>query len=180
MDPRLAAFSSNGFDYVTDKFGIWLVYTRSDRRFLCQDCYNIDTHESVANCSTCFGTGYKTRLERWFAVYSNSLLRGSSATPLTRIGWTTEHTPYVFVNKSLIPTRGDRFFVVEWDQPPNSVRPLQGQPVKIFEALRITFIEPNQAGTPIYFTCSCEFVTEAVKQYEQVLIGNPITISRGP
>lgn len=180
MDRGLVATVDRGFDWTLQKFGLWVVYTRSDHRFRCTHCFDLDTNEAPADCEFCFGTGFKTNLERWYVIYSNSLVRAGAYTPLARIGWTTEHTPYVFTKPHLIPSRGDRFFIVEWDQKPEDIPVRQAQPVRILETIRITFIEPNIAGRVIYYTNHCEFVTEAKVQYESVLLGQQIRITRSP
>lgn len=167
------------FNEFMDQIGIWVVYTRSDHRFRCIDCYNIDTGDSPADCSTCFGTGYKVSLERWLVYYSNSLARPTPVEgQLLRPGIIAENSNYIFSRATERPVVGDRVFVVEWDKPRDLIPSHGARPVNIVQALRVHFVEPQIAGQVIYYIAHCKFVTEAVLQYEQVLGSTPIRISR--
>jgi hypothetical protein len=167
------------FDETLKKIGTWVVYTRSDHRFRCIDCYNLDTGDSRVDCERCFGTGYLTTLERWLVYPSTSLLRPSpTAVDLLKAGFTNLAGFFVYTRAEEVPVANDRFFVVEWTVPRDEIFKGFGQPFRIQEALRIDYPEPNLAGQVIFYTANCEQITETVKRLERVLLQAPIRVTR--
>src|SRR6266566_6080917 len=113
----LAPDTTKHFDALMDRIGIWVVYTRSDRRFVCRDCFNPITNDSPPGCGTCFGTGFKTTLERWKVFYTNRISRtGVLEMPLTTAGFSPEHTVYIFTRTDMAPVLNDYVYIVEWDR----------------------------------------------------------------
>jgi len=158
---------------------MWVVYTRSDDRFPCQACYDLNTRTSRATCRICFGTGRKVTLERWMACYTNTL-RGTQTrdAPLNLLGWTPENEPLVLTKSANIPVIGDRFFLVEWDRAKTKI-PGQARPIRILEALNVAWVEPLLAkGEVIYYTSHCDRVTENIRDYEQSLYDTAVITTR--
>jgi hypothetical protein len=178
MHNPLADRLKEAFNNLLDRIGIWAVYTRSDRRFPCRLCYNLDTNDARANCGACFGTGYRVQLERWMGYYTHNLRRSSSIeSSLSSIGWTLEEEPIFFTRPQQIPTLGDRIFIVEWDRRRDLV-PSKGRPVRIAEVLQVVFVEPMIAGEVIYRASHCDVLGENTRDYERALLGTPINITR--
>ena len=113
MSNILGASTIKHYDDLMDAVGIWIVYTRSDHRFRCRECYNYFTDDSNVSCSSCFGTGYKVTLERWKVYYTNRLSRAAGIEiPLTRGGFSPEHMAYIFTRTDMVPVEEDRVFIV--------------------------------------------------------------------
>lgn len=166
-------------DTLIEEIGIWVIYTRSDRRFHCTTCFNLDTRDARSDCENCFGTGYRTQLQRWLAYYSESLVRPAPANvQLLKPGFTETGENVIFTRARNIPTAGDRFFIVEWNTPRDRVATHSGQPLRILEALRIDKVEPHIAAEVIYHTAHCGPITEVISRLEPVLLRAPISISR--
>jgi hypothetical protein len=167
------------FNDFLDQIGIWVIYTRSDPRFRCKECFDLNTRDSPANCSSCFGTGFKVNLERWLVYPSNSLnFPAPVEAPLIRPGILSDTSTFIFSRATERPVVGDRVFIVEWNESRDLIVPRNASPVSIVQVLRIHFVEPLIAGQVIYYTSHCKFVTEAIHQYEQALAEVPIRISR--
>ena len=161
------------FQDLIESIGIWLVYTRSDQRFRCRTCWNPDTQDSPPDCGGCFGTGWQVSLQGVLGVYTNSLTRVRFAdAPLTPIGLTAEHTPVVFTRYTDVPQVGDRYLVVEWSQERDQI-PFGAQPVRVVEALRVRFVEPQIAGEVVFYMAHCDFVSESRSAYERALMAQP-------
>lgn len=159
--------------------GIPVIYTRSDRRFLCRLCTTPDGDGGRADCGNCFGTGYNVTLERWFVGYSNTLARLSTAqVPLARDGYTNNNNAFIFSRPEDRPVATDRFFVVEWDQKRDEVFRRAAQPIRLVQAYIVLYAEANIAGEVIYHTSHCDFVSESRAQYERALLSTPVTVSR--
>lgn len=179
MSHALAPTFKAQFLNVLKLSGIPVIYTRSDRRFICRQCSSPDGDGGRADCGNCFGTGYKVTLERWFVTYSNSLARLSfPQVPLTRDGYTQNNNAFFFSRPEERPVEMDRFFVVEWDQKRDDVFRRAAQPVRIFQAYLVVYAEANIAGEVIYHTSHCDFVSEAKAQYERALLATPVQVSR--
>lgn len=179
MSHNLAPNIQRPFESLLDRIGLWTVYTRSDYRFRCRLCFDLDTREARADCEACFGTGYRVTLERWKVYYTQSLRRATSVDePLEIPGWATENKPYIISRKQDIPRIGDYFFIVEWNQPRDKITTLGGQPVRILQALRVLFVDPQIAGEVCYNISTCEFVTEKAWAFTRNLLTTPITVSR--
>lgn len=170
------------FEAFLREIGVWAIYTRTDRRFRCQACYDLTTHDAAADCENCFGTGFKVQLQRWFVYHSPEFFRASPAqTPVTRVGITNEGPRFVFTRAADVPVKGDRFFIVEWDTDRDTMLERGGgQPVSIVHVLQVDHNEPNIAGQVIYNTAHCRYVTEGLHQYERALFATPVTVTRFP
>lgn len=179
MPTNLAPWMRDKFDELMDLIGIWIVYGRSDHRFRCHRCADPDTLDSGPGCGDCFGTGFKTTLERWKAYMSSGLGRQRPAeVHALGIGYSPEMKMFIFSKQHQIPTVGDRFFQVEWNQPRDLVVSRNAQPTRLVHVYRVEFHETNVAAEVIYNTAHCEFQDEALRTYEHQLLGTPITISR--
>jgi hypothetical protein len=159
--------------------GIPVIYTRSDRRFVCRECSGPDEDGGRADCANCFGTGFNVTLERWFVGYSNTLARLSTPqVPLSRDGYTNDNNAFIFSRPEDQPVAMDRFFVVEWDKKRDDVFRLAAQPLRIIQAYMVLYAEANIGGEVIYHTSHCDFVTESKAQYERALLRTPVNVSR--
>lgn len=176
MSHVLAPGSIAEFNLLMDQIGIWVIYTRSDHRFRCRDCYNYFTNDSAPTCSTCFGTGYKVSLERWKVYYTNRVSRAAGIeVPLTRGGFSPEFMAYIFTRNKNIPVEEDRVFIVEWDRSRDDVPKMEARPTRIVQALRVLYIEQFYIGQEIYLLNHCGIVQESVRGYEPILLRTPIT-----
>ena len=163
------------YDDLMDLIGIWVVYTRSDKRFKCRTCWNYFTNDAAVSCSDCFGIGYKTTLERWKVYYTNRVSRNASiSVPLTRDGFSAEHMAYIFTRTDMVPEVQDRVFVVEWDVQKDNIPTYKGRPKRLVQALRVLFIEPFFIGQQIYLLNHCGIVQESIHQYEPILMRKDI------
>jgi hypothetical protein len=179
MSHNLSNTFKSKFLSIIKLMGIPVIYTRSDRRFVCRECSGPDEDGGRADCSNCFGTGYNVTLERWFVGFSNSLHRlVSPDVPLSRDGYTNNNNGYFFSRPEDRPVVTDRFFVVEWDKKRDDVFRLESQPLRIVQAYIILYAESNIAGEVIYHTSHCEFVSESRAQYERALLRTPVRVSR--
>jgi hypothetical protein len=179
MSHSLGATTIKQFDNLIDKIGIWTVYTRSDHRFRCRDCWDYDTNSSAPDCGTCFGTGFRVTLERWLTYYTNRISRVAGVdTPLTRAGFSPEHNAYIFTRHRNIPVEQDRFFIVEWDKDRDRIPVEGGRPARLVQALRVIFVETFYIGREIYYLAHCGIHQEAIKQYEPNLLRSPLTVTR--
>lgn len=178
MSHFLAPESIKVYDDLMEHIGVWVVYTRSDHRFRCRECWNYFTNDSVTSCSNCFGTGFKVTLERWKVFYSNRVSRAAGIeVPLTRGGFSPEHMVYIFSRTDQIPVEQDRVFIVEWDVPRDSVPSREGRPKRLVQALQILYIEPFYIGQQIYLLNHCGIIQESVRAYEPILLRSPIPIT---
>lgn len=179
MHRDLSGWIQKKFNETLDRIGVWAIYTRSDPRFRCLVCHDLDTGDSRPNCESCFGTGYRVTLERWKVIYVQGLRRPASAeVPLNYPGWLTENQPFLVTRKTEIPRIGDLLFLVEWDRPRDLVPSQQGRPVRLLHTARILFPDPQIAGDVCYWLSSCQIVTEANRQFEPLLLRSPLTITR--
>ncbi len=179
MSLSLAPPIIRAFEDLLERIGIWAVYTRSDPRFRCQACWNLDTREAKADCGTCFGTGFRVTLERWPVVYTQSLRRAAPGrTELELTGWANENDPYVITRKKDVTRVGDYFYIVEWNQPRDRITRYGGQPVRIVQVLRVINIDPQIAGEVCYYINHTEILTEIARQHSEALLSTPITVSR--
>jgi hypothetical protein len=167
------------FDTLIQDIGIWAVYTRSDPRFPCMSCVDLDNHDSSPSCGACFGTGKKVVLERWL-VYPTDALRRSQPVdvPVVRPGLIEEPTFFVFSRAKDRPSRNDYFLIVEWNLGRDELATRGGQPTRLVHAARIDYIDRPIAGQMIYNVAHCELVDEAAKQFEHALLSRPVAISR--
>ena len=167
------------FKVVLNQSGVWAVFTRSDHRFRCRDCFNPTTRDARISCSNCFGTGYNVTLERWRVTVTQTLFRSRSlGAPLIETGWGSQHEPVVFSRWEDIPEIGDRFFFVEWDQDVER-NPYGAQPTKISEIFIVTYREPEYAaGGMIYNASHGELITDSVRVVLPALLKTPIDITR--
>lgn len=167
------------FERTLDRVGSWLVYTRSDHRFPCADCVEAPGESARADCSTCWGTGFRTQLERWWGYYAQSVRRlAPTEIPLVQPGWSNEHQPFVFTRSRDVPVVGDRFLIVEWDQPLDLVVRRGAQPLRIVDHLRVVFTEPHMAGEVCFYTAHCQYINETNRQVEPLLLRTPIRVTR--
>lgn len=160
--------------------GVWVVYTRSDPRFRCTACFDLDRGSATRqDCGTCFGTGYRVTLERWKVYSSHSIFRArTSQDRLTWAGWTAEHSPVVFTQAADVPRPQDRIFLVEWDRTTEDP-PYGAQPTRIAAAFEVSFVEPLIAGGGVvYYTCHTQVADEARAAYEHALLPTPIQVTR--
>ena len=166
------------FDDTIDKYGTWGIYTRSDHRFVCRECYDIGKGDSAPDCGTCFGTGFKVELQRWKFYFSNSL-RGFQALEgtLSPIGFTDEDNIFVFTKRQNIPVINDRFFVVEWSEPIGEISG-RSQPTRLVHSYRVTFMQSFIVGKVVYYLSHCYSGDEALDQYSSVLLKQPIIVTR--
>jgi hypothetical protein len=176
MSHALAPSAITNFNNLMDKIGIWVVYTRSDHRFRCRDCFNYFTNDSAPSCSTCFGTGFRVSLERWKVYYTNRISRAAGIEiPLTRAGFNPDHMAYIFTRNKDTPVDLDRVFIVEWDVPRDDVPVRAGRPKRIVQALQILYTEQFYIGQEIYLLNHCGIVQESIKSaYEPILLRTPI------
>jgi hypothetical protein len=167
------------FDTLLKQIGVWAVYTRSDRRFRCTECFDRFNNDSRPDCSTCFGTGYRVTLERWLVFPTNALFRARPANvPQTPAGFDPNHPYFIFTRAKNKPAQGDRFFIVEWNQPRDLVVPRAAQPTRIVQALEVIYVDHEIAGELIYNVTNCLFRNEAIGQYETALFSTSISVSR--
>jgi hypothetical protein len=179
MSHAFADTMQEWYEQILEKSAIWVVYTRSDHRFRCIECYNLDTGSSRADCGKCFGTGFKVHLERWFAHYSTTLVRPNNELyPLTKIGFSADFASFIFTRHPLVPVLNDRIFLVEWSLGRDEIAQKGGQPTRLVEALRIRFAEPLPAGKTIYYTAHCDTVSEDRAAYERALFTTPMSATR--
>lgn len=176
MSNPLGIDSINVYHDLLEKIGVWIVYTRSDHRFRCRDCWNYFTNDGRLNCQSCFGTGYVTSLERWKVFYSNRLSRNSGIeVPLTRAGFSPENMVYVYSRVDQMPQVQDRIFVVEWDVARDDVAgPKEGRPKRLVQALRVLYIEPFFIGQQIYLLNHMGIIQEDISIFEPILLKAPI------
>lgn len=165
-------------DKTIDMVGVWLLYTRTDRRFRCTHCYSPVEGGSRPDCSTCFGTGYQVELERWLCFYTNSIRRtGDVQSPLNPTGFNPNHTDFVFSKRDNIPVAGDIFFLVGWNRERKQV-PAGGRPVRVDQALEVSYVEPLIAGETIYYLSHCFSKDYSKRAFEQVIHGVTIVRTR--
>lgn len=163
------------FEGLLDRIGIWVVFTRSDHRFRCRDCFNPITNDSPPGCGTCFGTGYKTTLERWKVYYTNRISRATVLEmPLTTAGFSPEHTVYLFTRADMAPLLNDYAYIVEWDRFRNDIDIFAGRPKRIVQALRVLYSEPFFIGQQIYLLNHCGLVPEVIQAVEPILLRTDI------
>jgi hypothetical protein len=167
------------FDQLMDEIGIWAVYTRSDHRFPCTECTDLDNHDSAPDCGACFGTGFRVTLERWL-IYGTDALRRSQPVevPEVKPGLLEEPTFFVFSRAKDRPVRNDSFFIVEWNLERDDLASRGGQPTRLIHVARVDYIDRPIAGKMIYNVAHCTLVDEAARQFERALLTRPITISR--
>lgn len=178
MSHVLAPSTIQHFNDLMDSIGVWVIYTRSDHRFRCRECWNYNTNDAPPDCSTCFGTGFKVSLERWKVYYTNRFSRAAGIEiPLTRAGFSPEHMAYIFTKASNAPVEQDRVFIVEWDQLRDNIPTYEGRPKRVVQALRILYPEPFFIGQEIYLANHCGIVQENIQAVEPVLLRTPITKS---
>jgi hypothetical protein len=178
MYEPLPEILQRNFDQLLADRGSWMVYTRSDPRFPCQACWDLNTRTGRANCEQCFGTGRKVTLERWLTLPAN-VLRATQVrdASLSSLGWTTENEPIIFTRRVDIPMNPDRLLMVEWDRSRKLI-PTQGRPIRIHEAYLVNWVEPQLAGEVIYYAAHCDRVTENLEAYQQALYHTPLRTTR--
>lgn len=103
------------FDTVINQYGHDVVYVKRDERFRCS-CYSERSGGAKANCSKCFGTGFKISLKKI------KTRRNQAAIPETMSGATSlesggiiRSVHYVYYIKSEVtPSHRDLILEVEW------------------------------------------------------------------
>jgi len=176
MSNILGLDSLNVYHDLIERIGVWIIYTRSDHRFRCRDCWNYWTNDGKMNCDSCFGTGYVTNLERWKVFYTNRVSRNAGIeVPLTRAGFSPENMVYIFSRTDHEPQVQDRIFIVEWDVPRDDIPKKEGRPTRLVQALRVLYVEPFFIGQQIYLLNHMGIIQEDIDVFEPILMRTPIT-----
>jgi hypothetical protein len=156
---NLSVLGADFEDWLRDH-GRWVVYARADRRFKCR-CYDQETQSSGLSqdggppspgdndCPLCFGTGYKTGLERMKSYVAYDIRKTYS----TRSGIAPAYVGEVDTSGAVIYLRGgaypqklDLVFETEWDVPYSRVA-TQGTPTRLVRAWEIMNPAPAILGS---------------------------------
>jgi len=167
---RTKAQALKQFTHLIDSIGIWVVYTRSDPRFVCRKCWNPDKRDADPACGTCFGTGFQVELQKW-KVYLSNILR--KTTPLesdiTDVGFSNEQSIFVFSKAVDAPVINDRYFLVEWDEAESNIAKF-GQPLRLLNIYRVTFIQPMLVDGVSHYISHTDSQREVINKVEPVLM----------
>jgi hypothetical protein len=173
-----AADSREEFDGLLEDAGIWVIYTRTDRRFPCRTCRSAPDEKARDDCRTCFGTGFKAELEPWRIQWANELRRpAEQEVPLTQMGFNLNNTPVIFSRAVDIPQSGDRVFMVEWDREWEAV-PHGGRPTRLIQAFHIKLAEPYFIREIVYYVSHCNYVTDVANQLWRAIAPTPLLPAR--
>ena len=117
-----------------NKYGYTIVYIRADQRFRCS-CYSERNGEAkITDCSLCFGTGYKSQVER-VKTRRKPLTMPESLVAVRR---TAEPGNLVvggytyYMEHNIVPKSGDFILEVLWSN---------GKPTKVKEKLKISAVD---------------------------------------
>lgn len=122
------------FKDVLNKYGYTVIYIRADKRFRCA-CYNEKNGEAkLSGCAKCFGTGYKTTVEKVFTR------RTPLSMPETLVSVRKTVNPgnivvagyTYYMEHTVIPKSGDMIYEVVWSK---------GKPKRIKEKLMISAVD---------------------------------------
>lgn len=175
---RTSQLFKGKFGDLTDLCNTWAIYVRTDHRFRCMDCYDVDRGTSRISCSNCYGTGYNVELQRWHIFPTDSIRRAQGAeVPLTSMGWSPEHNFYAFSREHNKPVVGDLFFIVEWDTLQEQV-PINGQPVRLVLAATVLYSQLNIANDIIYYVAHCDLLNEGLKELQTNLLTERIRVTK--
>lgn len=119
---------------ILEKYGYTVIYVRADKRFRCSCHSEREGESNTTNCKLCFGTGYKSKVERVvtrrkpLAMPESLVAVRKNAGPgnIVAAGYT-----YYFEH-DIVPKSGDFILEVLWQEK---------QPVKIKEKLLISAVD---------------------------------------